>query len=94
MCTACRLPGAVDRPSDLWQTLLDKRAGNSDKVPKSRFNIDAFLHPDEDRPGSIEIPGGYYLDGNAENFDPTFFHMTPVEGLRDRQKLVVQGAGS
>lgn len=61
--------------------LLDKRVGNSEKVPKSRFNIDAFLHSNEDRPGGIKIPGGYYLDGNAENFDPTFFNMTPVEAM-------------
>ncbi|KAK2596119.1 hypothetical protein QQS21_006466 [Conoideocrella luteorostrata] len=78
---SCRLPGAVNSPSDLWQMLIDKRVANSDKVPKSRFNIDAFLHANEDRPGSFKIPGGYYLDGKAEDFDPTFFNMTPVEAM-------------
>ncbi|KAI1075939.1 lovastatin nonaketide synthase [Whalleya microplaca] len=78
---SCRLPGGVDSPSALWDMLLQKRVGNSQKVPQSRFNIDAFFHANEDRPGSFRIPGGYYLDGRAENFDPTFFNMTPVEAM-------------
>ncbi|RYP69053.1 hypothetical protein DL769_005371 [Monosporascus sp. CRB-8-3] len=78
---SCQLPGGVHGPSDLWKMLQDKRVGNTQKVPKSRFNIDAFLHGNEDRPGSFNIPGGYYLDGPPEKFDPTFFNLTPVEAI-------------
>lgn len=48
-------------------------------MPSNRFNIDAHYHPDLSRPGSFSAMGGYFLDGNLEDFDPTFFNMTPVE---------------
>ncbi|KAF7562295.1 hypothetical protein G7046_g1836 [Stylonectria norvegica] len=77
----CRLPGQVDSPSDLWKLLLEKQSTSSSKVPESRFNIDAHFHKNLDRPGSFNVLGGYFLDGPAENFDPTFFNMTPVEAM-------------
>ncbi|CAI7646256.1 unnamed protein product [Penicillium discolor] len=78
---ACRLPGKVGSPSALWDLLLRKGAGNTMRVPESRFNIDAHLHKNGERPGSMNVGGGYFLDGRAENFDPTFFNMTPVEAM-------------
>ncbi|KAM5456327.1 Type I Iterative PKS [Microsporum audouinii] len=77
----CRLPGQVDSPSALWDLLLKKGSGNSAKVPNTRFNIDAHFHKDLERPGSFNVLGGYFLDGPAENFDPTFFNMTPIEAM-------------
>ena len=50
-------------------------------MPKTRFNIDAHFHKNNDRPGSFNVLGGYFLDGKAENFDPTFFNLTPVEAM-------------
>ncbi|KUI61467.1 Lovastatin diketide synthase LovF [Cytospora mali] len=78
---SCRTPGKVTSPSALWQMLLEKAAGNTTKVPESRFNIDAHFHENMDRPGSFNVPGGYFLDGPPEQFDPTFFNMTPVEAM-------------
>ncbi|KUI63312.1 Lovastatin diketide synthase LovF [Cytospora mali] len=78
---SCRTPGKVTSPSALWQMLLRKAAGNTTKVPESRFNIDAHFHENIDRPGSFNVPGGYFLDGPPEQFDPTFFNMTPVEAM-------------
>lgn len=51
------------------------------KVPQNRFNIDAYFHHNLERPGSINVLGGYFLDGNLEDFDPTFFNMTPIEAM-------------
>jgi acyl transferase domain-containing protein len=65
----------------LWKLLLEKRSGNTDKVPSTRFNIDAHYHKNNERPGSFNVRGGYFIDGPAENFDPTFFNMTPVEAM-------------
>lgn len=59
--------------------LVEKRTGQTAKVPASRFNIDAHLHENLERPGSFNVPGGYFLDGRPEDFDPTFFNITPVE---------------
>ncbi|RYO91715.1 hypothetical protein DL762_002044 [Monosporascus cannonballus] len=76
---ACRLPGGIDSDASLWEMLVNKRSGQTPKVPASRFNIDAHLHQNPERPGSFNVPGGYFLDGRPEDFDPTFFNMTPIE---------------
>ncbi|TGJ83710.1 hypothetical protein E0Z10_g5040 [Xylaria hypoxylon] len=76
---ACRLPGGVDSDSSFWQMLVEKRSGQTPRVPESRFNIDAHYHENLARPGSFNVAGGYFLDGCPEDFDPTFFNMTPIE---------------
>lgn len=60
---------------------MRKGSGNTEKVPSTRFNIDAHFHKNLERPGSFNVLGGYFLDGPAENFDPTFFNLTPVEAM-------------
>ncbi|KAI9164127.1 putative polyketide synthase [Paramyrothecium foliicola] len=76
---SCRLPGGIDSTASFWDMLVEKRTGQTPKVPASRFNIDAHLHENPERPGSFNVPGGYFLDGKPSDFDPTFFKMTPVE---------------
>ncbi|KAL9030784.1 MAG: hypothetical protein Q9196_001134 [Gyalolechia fulgens] len=78
---ACRLPGSVDSASKLWDLLVKKGSTQTPKVPANRFNIDAHFHEDLERPGSFNVAGGYFLDGNLEDFDPTFFGITPVEAM-------------
>lgn len=79
--TGCRMPGDIRSPPDLWRLLMSKGIANMAKVPKSRFNIDAYLHSNNDRPGSFHIPGGYFLDGEPEDFDPGMFNISPVEAM-------------
>lgn len=76
---ACRLPGQIDSPSRFWDLILAGGSPSSDKVPQNRFNVDAFYNPNNERPGSFNIRGGYFLDGDPAEFDPTFFGITPVE---------------
>ncbi|KAL8735777.1 MAG: hypothetical protein Q9166_000641 [cf. Caloplaca sp. 2 TL-2023] len=76
---ACRLPGGIDSDSSFWRMMIEKRSGQTPKVPKSRFNIDAHYHESPERPGSFNVAGGYFLDGQPEDFDPTFFNITPIE---------------
>lgn len=89
---ACRLPGAVDSPSSLWEMLVEKRSGQTPKVPESRFNIDAHFHSNLERPGSFNVLGGYFLDQNPEDFDPTAFNMTPIEAqwLDPQQRKILE----
>ncbi|KAI4174386.1 MAG: hypothetical protein LQ343_002321 [Gyalolechia ehrenbergii] len=76
---ACRLPGQVDSPSDYWDLIMAARSPQSLKVPPNRFNLDAFYHSQNERPGSFNVPGGYFLEGDPADFDPSFFGITPVE---------------
>ncbi|XXH00491.1 hypothetical protein Hte_006837 [Hypoxylon texense] len=89
---SCRLPGGVDSDSSFWNMLIEKRTGQTAKVPASRFNIDAHYHENLDRPGSFNVPGGYFLDGRPEDFDPTFFNITPIEAqwLDPQQRKILE----
>lgn len=48
----CRLPGGADSPDKLWEMLSQKKSARSE-TPLSRFNIDAFYHPNGSRNGSV-----------------------------------------
>ncbi|KAK7418008.1 hypothetical protein QQZ08_011405 [Neonectria magnoliae] len=89
---ACRLPGSVDSASKFWDMLREKRSIRTPRVPSSRFNIDAHYHPDLSRPGSFSAMGGYFLDEDPVDFDPSFFNMTPIEAqwLDPQQRKVLE----
>ncbi|KAF2972065.1 hypothetical protein GQX73_g1627 [Xylaria multiplex] len=91
---ACRLPGGVDSDSSFWQMLVEKRSGQTPRVPESRFNINAHYHENLARPGSFNVAGGYFLDGSPTDFDPTFFNMTPIEAqwLDPQQRKMLEVA--
>ncbi|KAK4508593.1 hypothetical protein PRZ48_002332 [Zasmidium cellare] len=71
--------GEVYSASDLWNLLLEDRTGQCD-VPSSRFNIDAFYHPrGPDRPGSMNVKGGYFLQDDVRLFENDFFGINNKE---------------
>ncbi|KAL2867458.1 type I polyketide synthase [Aspergillus lucknowensis] len=74
----CRLPGGIRSPQDLWKLLTEERSGQSD-VPPSRWNIDAFYHPNGQRPGSMNTKGGYFIDEDIRQFDNGFFGINNLE---------------
>ncbi|KAJ9482561.1 hypothetical protein VN97_g10867 [Penicillium thymicola] len=66
-----RLPGDVRTGDELWDLLISKRDCSSE-VPKSRYNIDAFYHPD--KPQSVKTRRGYFLsDDYMQGSDNSFF---------------------
>ncbi|KID93456.1 reducing type I polyketide synthase, partial [Metarhizium majus ARSEF 297] len=77
----CRLPGNVSSPVQFWDMMMNKRTAPHSTVPSSRFKIDAHLHPNNERPGSFNVPGGYFLDGSLHEFDPGLFNISPVEAM-------------
>ncbi|CZS93691.1 hypothetical protein WAI453_001171 [Rhynchosporium graminicola] len=77
----CRLPGDIKAPSEFWKMMYNKETGQTPRVPSSRFNIDAHFHSNNDRPGSFGVLGGYFLQETLQEFDPTFFGITPIEAM-------------
>ncbi|PYI01585.1 polyketide synthase [Aspergillus sclerotiicarbonarius CBS 121057] len=75
---ACRLPGNVSSPSQLWDFLIENKSGHC-HVPKDRYNADAFYHPDAERPGCINSTGGYFIQEDIRAFDNGFFGVNNVE---------------
>ncbi|KAJ8117147.1 hypothetical protein ONZ43_g4275 [Nemania bipapillata] len=77
----CRLPGDVKSPQEFWDMMINKRSGQMEKVPSTRFDIDAHFHENNDRPGSFAVKGGYFLHETLKEFDPNFFGVTPIEAM-------------
>jgi hypothetical protein len=50
--SACRFPGGVSSPSELWDLLRQPQDVLSE-IPPSRFNVDKFYHPDSNRSGTM-----------------------------------------
>jgi acyl transferase domain-containing protein len=51
-----KFPGDATTPEAFFDMLLEGRSARSE-VPKERFNIDAFYHPDQERAGAVSLPG-------------------------------------
>ena len=51
---ACRVPGATT-PSKLWENILSMKDLQR-PMPKDRFNVDAFHHPDNTHKGTVSYP--------------------------------------
>ncbi|KAL4961866.1 type I polyketide synthase [Aspergillus stella-maris] len=83
-----RLPGSVRTPQQFWEFLKNKRSGRC-RVPKDRYNVDAFIGP-EGKPGHVCTDHGYYLDLDLAAVDSSFWSMSPKElALLDPQQRLM-----
>ncbi|KJZ78545.1 hypothetical protein HIM_01936 [Hirsutella minnesotensis 3608] len=91
---ACRLPGGIHSPSELWSFLHAGRDARG-PVPSSRYNISAYHSPDK-KPGSVIAEQGYFLDSTNDlaALDTSFFSMprSEVETLDPQQRLLLEVA--
>ncbi|KAM3575053.1 hypothetical protein VYU27_003073, partial [Nannochloropsis oceanica] len=84
----CRTPGGVDGARAFWGMLL---AGTDTvtEIPKDRWDVDGYYHPNPEHPGTMYTRAGAFLD-DIESFDAAFFRISEPEALAmDPQQRVL-----